>query len=306
MNAPRVFKVGTRASRLARWQADWVIGALGARFPGTPFETVTITTDGDTDRATPLPELGGAGVFSGAIERALREGTIDLAVHSLKDLPADDSADLVLAAVGSREDPRDVLVAREDWTLEDLPLGARVGTCSTRRTAQVLARRRDVTILPLRGNVETRVRKVQRGDYDAIVLASAGLRRLGLADAITEYLSLDWFLPAPGQAALAVQCRADDYMTRELAVSLDDPIVHAATTAERAFLAELGGGCAAPVGAFAGALPREGLVLRGFVGSLDGQIHVRVTGRAPLEGAAALGRRLATDAMARGAGALLV
>lgn len=306
----RVLRIGTRASRLARWQTDWVRSSLAARFPDLRFETVLITSAGDADGATPLPAMGGAGVFTGALETALRARTIDLAVHSLKDLPAEEPGDLVLAAIGAREDPRDVLVGPDGarkgaFVLDTLPAGSRVGTCSTRRTAQVLARRPDLEILPLRGNVDTRVAKVQRGDYEAIVLAAAGLNRLGLARVITEHLSLDWFLPAPGQAALAVQCRAADRAVREAAAALDEPLVHAATDAERTFLAELGGGCSAPVAAIALPVSAELLEMRGFVGSLDGHTNVRVHAvGAPLH-AAELGRQLAGEALAQGAGALL-
>ncbi len=307
MSAGRLLRVGTRASRLARWQTNWVQASLSARFPALEFETVLITSAGDVDGATPLPEMGGAGVFTGALETALRARTIDLAVHSLKDLPADPSDDLVLAAIGAREDPRDVLVGPEGarFTLDTLPTGSRVGTCSTRRTAQVLARRPDLEILPLRGNVDTRVKKVHRGDYEAIVLAAAGLNRLGMAGVVTEHLSLDWFLPAPGQAALAVQCRAGDLAVRELVGSLDEPLVHAATDAERAFLAELGGGCAAPVAAIALPVNGRGLELRGFVGSLDGHVKVRVREVGSPERAVELGRQAAAEALAQGAGALL-
>ena len=308
MSARRVFRVGTRASRLAQWQTDWVRAALKARFPGVALDTVFVTSAGDVDGFTPLPQMGGAGVFTSALEAALRSDAIDLAVHSLKDLPADPAEGLVLAAVGSREDPRDVLVGAEGarFTLDTLPAGARVGTCSTRRTAQVLARRPDLEILPLRGNVDTRVKKVHRGDYEAIVLAAAGLNRLGMAKVITEHLSLDWFLPAPGQAALAVQCRADDAGTRAMVATLDEPLVHGATDAERAFLAELGGGCAAPVAALALPVNAELLELRGCVGSLDGRTNIRVRSIGPARYAAELGKQLAGEALQQGAGALLV
>ncbi len=307
MSERRVFRVGTRASRLARWQTDWVQASLTARFPGIAFETVLITSAGDMDGATPLPEMGGAGVFTSALETALRARTIDLAVHSLKDLPADEPGDLVLAAIGAREDPRDVLVGAEGarFTLDTLPAGARVGTCSTRRTAQILARRPDLEILPLRGNVDTRVKKAQRGDYEAIVLAAAGLNRLGMSSVITEHLSLDWFLPAPGQAALAVQCRADDRAVRDVVAALDEPLVHAATDAERTFLAELGGGCSAPVAAIAAPVNGELLEMRGFVGSVDGHTNIRVQAIGSPLHAAELGKQLAAEALTQGAGALL-
>jgi hydroxymethylbilane synthase len=284
---------------LARWQAARVSEALRT-LAGLTCEEVLIATEGDRMLDRPLPEIGGKGVFTEAIETALREGAIDFAVHSLKDLPVEPSPGLCLAAIGMREDPRDVLIAREPWTLATLPPGATVGTCSTRRSAQLLAARPDLTIAPLRGNVDTRVRKALRGDYDAIVIAAAGVIRLGLTSAIREFLPLEVVMPAPGQAALAVQCRESDVATRAALAALDEPAVRAAVEAERAFLEGLGGGCAAPIAAHASADSAR-VALRGVVASLDGGRVVRVEGNAPAAESRALGLSLARQASEAGA-----
>ena len=207
----RVLRGGTRHSLLARWQTTRIRDALRQR--GVSSEEIAITTAGDRILDRPLPEIGGKGLFTEALEEALRAGAIDFAVHSLKDLPIEQSPDMLIAAVCLRADPRDVLVARDGHTLGTLPTGATIGTSSNRRIAQLLVVRPDLTLLPLRGKVDTRVRKAQRGDYDGIVIAAAGVERLDLGNAITEYLPLDVMLPAPGQGALAVQCRAADAAT---------------------------------------------------------------------------------------------
>ncbi|HSR91366.1 MAG TPA: hydroxymethylbilane synthase, partial [Gemmatimonadales bacterium] len=262
-------RLGTRASRLARIQTDLVRKALARLDPTIEFRSVEITTEGDRDLRTPLPEIGGKGVFTQELEQALQDGTIDLAVHSLKDVPVEPSPGLTLAAIGMREDPREVLIAAQGWTLATLPAGAKVGTCSTRRAAQLLVHRPDLQLAPLRGNVDTRVAKAQAGEFDAIVIAAAGVHRLGLASAITEYLPLEIMLPAPGQGALAVQSRNDDSAMLELLRGLEDTAARVATDAERAFLEGLGGGCAAPIAAF-GEVVGGRLHLRGLVLSLDG------------------------------------
>jgi hydroxymethylbilane synthase len=300
----RELVVGTRSSTLARLQTHVISTAL-RRATGIPApREVLLSTGGDRDQRTPLPALGGRGVFTDALERELLAGTIDCAVHSLKDLPVDPTPGLVLAAIGFREDARDVLVSANGRTLDTLPPGARVGTCSVRRSAQLLALRPDLDLQPLRGNVDTRVQKALAGAYDAIVLAAAGLRRLGLASTIAEALPLDRFLPAPGQGALAVQCRANDGATRVHLSALDDPAVRAATDAERAFLEGLGGGCLAPIAAH-GIVAGDSLALDGLVASRDGRQVVRVSRRGPVEQARALGLQLADDALAHGARELL-
>jgi hydroxymethylbilane synthase len=300
----RTLRIGTRASRLARLQTRLVAAELARRNPGLDPTEVILTTLGDQDERTPLTAMGGKGVFTETLERALREGTIDCAVHSLKDLPVEPSPGLVLAAVGFRDDPRDVLVSARGWTLETLPQAGAVGTCSLRRRAQLLAVRPDLRIVPLRGNVDTRVRKALDGDYDAIVIAAAGVQRLGLSSGVSEYLPLELMLPAPGQGALAVQCRADDEPTRATLAALDDPAAREATAAERGFLEGLGGGCTAPVGAW-GRVTNRRLALEGVVASADGGTIVRVR----RDGSADDGRReglaLAEEALVRGAAALL-
>lgn len=298
---------GTRKSRLARWQTARVMEAL-RQSVGARCEEVPISTEGDRVLDRPLPEIGGKGVFTAALETALRERAIDFAVHSLKDLPVEIADDLVIAAVWERADPRDVLISRDGHRLRTLPGGAAVATSSTRRIAQLRVARPDLRIVPLRGNVDTRVRRAMAGEYDAIVIAAAGVERLGLQDAIAEYLPFEVMLPAPGQGALAIQCRAGDAATRALIASLDDPVARATTAAERGFLAALGGGCAAPIAALGeirGAGGDARLHLRGLVASLDGGRVVRVSGDATPVEAAALAGRLAREATRLGAGALL-
>ena len=305
----RVLRGGTRASRLARWQTSRVIDALrGTSAQELACEEVLIATEGDRVLDLPLPEIGGKGLFTEALEAALREGSIDFAVHSLKDLPVQHPDDLIVAAIFARTDPRDVLIGRGGPTLATLPRGATVGTSSNRRVAQLRAARPDLAVGSLRGNVDTRVRKALAGEYDAIVIAAAGVERLGLSETIAEYLSYDVMLPAPGQGALAIQCRADDRATRRLLEALDDPIARATTTGERAFLEALGGGCAAPIAALGEAITTEGaprLRLTGLVASRDGARVVRTSGEAPLAAASELARRLAEEARGRGAQELL-
>jgi len=292
----------TRPSALARWQTAHVIRLLQAAHPGLEFSEHIITTKGDRVLDRPLPEIGGKGLFTEELENALRQGEIDLAVHSLKDLPVEDSPGLVVAAIPEREAAHDVLVAANGYTLADLPEGARVGTCSVRRTAQLLALRPDLTILPLRGNVDSRVRKVLNGEYDAIILAKAGLTRLGLQAHISEIFALNLMLPAPGQGALAVQCRADDVETRRVLEAIHDPLAAAAVAAERAFLSGLGGGCSLPVAAFAEKNNGQ-IILTGAVISADGKQSIRLS--AVDQEPQVLGQRLADLVLERGAAELL-
>jgi hydroxymethylbilane synthase len=292
----------TRPSALARWQTAHVIQLLQAAWPGLEFKERVITTVGDRDLDRPLPEIGGKGLFTSELESALLSGEVHVAVHSLKDLPVEQTPGIVVAAVPERESALDVLVSTAGNTLANLPAGARVGTCSMRRTAQILAARPDLTILPLRGNVDSRVKKVLNGEYDAIVLAYAGVARLGLQEHITETLPLNVMLPAPGQGALAVQCRADDVETLNYLAAIHDPITAAAVDAERAFLAALGGGCSLPVGAYA-QKKNEKIILTGGVISLDGKQAIRLSAsdQEPHE----LGERLAQFVLERGAADLL-
>jgi hydroxymethylbilane synthase len=292
----------TRPSALARWQTARVIQLLQASHPGLECSEYVIATTGDRLLDRPLPEIGGKGFFTAELEQALLSGKLQAAVHSLKDLPVEESPGLVLAAVPERESARDVLVSAQAWTLSDLPEGARVGTSSLRRAAQLLARRPDVLILPLRGNIDTRVRKVLDGEYEAIVLAEAGLTRLGLRAHVREVFPLEVMLPAPGQGALAVQCRADDAESIALLAAIHDPITMAEVRAERAFLAGLGGGCSLPVGAFA-EKEDDTIILTGGVISPDGKQAIRLSAvdNDPIR----LGERLADLVLERGAAGLL-
>jgi len=292
----------TRPSALARWQTRRVIQLLQAVHPGLECREYIISTSGDRILDRPLPEIGGKGLFTTELENALLSGNVQVAVHSLKDLPVENSPGIVIAAIPERAAVYDVLVSGDRQSLSSLQEGARVGTTSLRRTAQLLMHRPDLTILPLRGNVDTRLRKVLNGEYDAIVLAQAGLIRLGLQEHISEVFPLEIMLPAPGQGALAVQCRADDTQTLELLASIHDPITAAAVEAERAFLSGLGGGCSLPVAAFA-EKNNGAIILTGAVISLDGTQAIRLSAvdRDPYE----LGARLAELVLERGAAELL-
>jgi hydroxymethylbilane synthase len=295
--------VGTRGSALARRQTSCVVELLQAAWPGVMCEERPIVTEGDRTQRSgePLPEIGGKGLFTAELEQGIGAGELDLAVHSLKDLPTEDAPGVVVGAICLREDVRDCLVSRAGLALMDLPAGAVVGTSSLRRTAQLRAMRADLDVRSIRGNVDTRVRKVHDGDFDAAVLAAAGVERLGLGEDVTEWLSPETMLPAPGQGALAVQCRADDDRVLELLAAIDDPEARAATTAERAFLRELGGGCAAPVAAY-GRSNAGVVALDALVASPDGTRVVRVAGAGKPD---EVGSRLAREALAAGADRIL-
>ena len=295
----RTVKAGTRGSRLALWQTQYVLEALEQAWPGLASETERFETRGDKTLDVPLPQIGGKGLFTAELEHALREERIDVAVHSLKDLPTESVPGLTLGAILGRTSALDVLVACQPWTLETLPEGASVGTSSRRRKAQLLHHRRDLNVVSIRGNVDTRVAKVQSGAYDAAVMAAAGLERLGLTDAVAEHLPSTVMLPAPGQGALAVQCRVDDAATLALLAPLDDHDGRAATTAERAFLHAPGGGCATPVAAYA-RRDDDGLIeMDALIASPDGRVMIRVHGRG-VE-AHRLGVDLAQEALRQGA-----
>ncbi|HLE51283.1 MAG: hydroxymethylbilane synthase [Chloroflexi bacterium RBG_16_54_18] len=297
---PLIF--ATRPSTLARWQTQSIIHALQEVWPGLECEEDVLTTSGDRILGRPLPEIGGKGLFTQELENALLSGSVHAAVHSLKDLPVENAPGLIVAAIPLRDEMRDVLVSAQGYSLDTLPTGARVGTSSLRRAAQLLAHRPDLRVIPLRGNVDTRLRKALDGLYDAIVLAGAGLIRLGLAEYITHWLPLDVMTPAPGQGALAVQCRAGDIETQQRLVVLDDPATRMAVTAERAFLAGLGGGCSLPVAAFA-LVKGEQITLQGVVSSPDGQRLLRMQDRG--SNPDVLGTDLARQAIERGASELL-
>jgi hydroxymethylbilane synthase len=264
--------IGTRGSQLALRQAQIVADALRASAPDIEIEVRVIKTEGDRRQDVSLEEVGGQGVFVKDIERALAEGEIHVAVHSLKDMPAVTPEALTIGAVLERGDVRDALVSLGGMHLDHLPRGARVGTDSRRRSLQLLALRPDLRLESIRGNVDTRVRKAESGEYDAVVLAVAGLARLGLFDKAADVFDVDQVLPAVGQAVLAVECRASDAPTLALLAGVDHPQTRAAMTAERAYLRRLGAGCRLPVGAFAEMRGRE-LRIRGVIGTEAGELH---------------------------------
>jgi hydroxymethylbilane synthase len=299
-------RLGTRASALATAQAGAVAAALTER-TGRAVELVPVTTYGDTSRAA-LSQIGGTGVFVGALREALLADQVDLAVHSLKDLPTADAEGIRLAAVPPREDPRDVLVARDGLTLAELPAGSHVGTGSPRRAAQLRALGLGLQVVDVRGNVDTRLRLVQSGEVDAVVLARAGLARLGRLDVVTEVIDPLQMLPAPGQGALAVECRSGDTTTADLLGTLDDRPTRLVAEAERTLLAALEAGCSAPVGALGEAADGEHdteLYLRAAVIAVDGSASVRLSATGPLDEAARIGRDLAADLLAEGAADLM-
>jgi hydroxymethylbilane synthase len=305
-----VLRLGTRGSQLARWQAEWVAQRL--RQLRQTVELVEISTRGDVEHARPIEEIGTRGVFTREIQRALLADEVDLAVHSLKDLPTEPVEGLILAAVPPRESAADVLVtrpasSRPALSLAVLPHRALVGTGSLRRQAQLRHVRPDLQTADIRGNVDTRLRKLDEGEFDAIVLAEAGLRRLGLVDRITHVLPFDLMLPAVGQGALAIECRADDASSRAAVALLDDPQSHAAVLAERALLAHLRGGCMAPVGALAKIHGIE-LKLSAAVLSTDGAQRIIADDSTSVidpSGAEALGHRVAEALLAQGAAELI-
>jgi hydroxymethylbilane synthase len=299
----RTFVVGSRGSRLSQRQTELALDALRQAHPQVRFESRAIRTFGDRSRAS-LGEIGGRGVFVAELEHALLTREIDIAVHSLKDMPSDATGGLAVAAVSEREDVRDVLVSRDGLTLTDLPDGATVGTGSPRRAAQLLAARPDLRIADIRGNVDTRIRKVRDGQYEAAVLAAAGLARLGWLDRAAEVLSTDVMLPAVGQGALALQVRAKDAESSELVSAVDHAASHVATAAERAFEARLGGGCHAAMAAL-GETNGTGLRLCGLVGDPAGGRLLRGEIEGQVDEAEALGVRLAESLLAQGAADLL-
>jgi hydroxymethylbilane synthase len=294
----------TRPSALARWQTQWVISALQNLHAELECEEKIITTQGDKILDKPLPEIGGKGLFTQELEAELLSGAVHCAVHSLKDLPVENPPGLTIGCIPARAEVRDALISKNGYTLTTLPQGASVGTSSLRRAAQILSLRPDLHTESLRGNVDTRVRKALDGQYDAIILAGAGLTRLGLAHHVTEWLTLDVMLPAPGQGALAIQCRADDQSTLKLLAALEDDSTRKAVTAERAFLSGLGGGCSVPVAAYAEISGQSSVIsLTGLVISEDGKKAIRVdhTGT----DAELLGLGLAQRAIAQGANKIL-
>ncbi|GAA1925231.1 hydroxymethylbilane synthase [Streptomyces durmitorensis] len=311
----RALRLGTRRSKLAMAQSGQVAETV-SRLTGRSVELVEITTYGDTSREQ-LAQIGGTGVFVTALRDALLGGEVDFAVHSLKDLPTAQPDDLALAAVPLRADPRDVLIARDGMTFTELPSGARIGTGSPRRMAQLNAYARNhglaIETVPIRGNIDTRIGFVHKGELDAVVLAAAGLHRVGRIDEVTDFLSVDTVLPAPGQGALAIECAASNASLTAALAELDDPYTRAAVTAERSLLAALEAGCSAPVGALADLLADGQIVkemrLRGVVGATDGSTLVQLSTTGPVpethDQALALGRELAAEMLAKGAAGLM-
>jgi hydroxymethylbilane synthase len=303
-------RVGTRASVLATTQSRLVADRIAERL-GHEVELVEITTEGDRSQAegAPLAASASTGVFVNALRDALLDGRVDVAVHSLKDLPTYPAEGIALAAIPGREDPRDVVVARDGLTLGELPVGSRLGTGSPRRAAQVHALGLGLDVVGVRGNVDTRIGKVRSGEYDAVVLARAGLARIGRLDEVTEVLDPLQMLPAPGQGALAVECRSGDELAGALTAALDDPHARAAVEAERAVLATLEGGCSAPIGALAEVVEGEDgeeLWVRAVALSLDGALAVRKSATGTPADAVGVGTRLAKEMLADGAADLTV
>jgi hydroxymethylbilane synthase len=301
--------IGSRGSKLALWQAEWIKTQLGKFAPDTEITIAIIKTTGDALKSAPLAIIGGKGVFTKEIEDALLDHRIDLAVHSLKDLPTVIPAGLTLAAISEREDPRDALIVRRDLatgtnSIEGLPRNAVVGTSSPRRRAQLKHLRADLSLVELRGNVDTRLRKLDAGEYDAVILAAAGLNRLAVADRISSLIPTETMVPAVGQGALAVEAREGDSEILELLRSLEDQSTRACCTAERALLRELGGGCQLPIAAHA-TVTGSTLTLMALVATPDGKQVIRdqITGQ--VEAAETMGRQMAAILLERGAGGLL-
>jgi hydroxymethylbilane synthase len=293
----RTLRLGSRKSPMAIVQSE-LVAALITERTGRPVEIVGVTTLGDVSRAQ-LTQIGGTGVFVSALREALLGGEVDLAVHSLKDLPAVAATGILLAAVPPRDDPRDALVARDGAKLADLPTGARIGTGSPRRAAQLLAIRGDLQTVPIRGNAGTRLRQVTDGELDGVVLAAAGLARIGQQNAISQVFEPDEMLPAPGQGALAVECRDDDPELAGLLAAVNDEASMAAAVAERSLLEALAAGCSAPVGGYAAGTGQ--LLMRAAVLSPDGTRALRAHGSAPAADARRLGQDLAAELLRRGA-----
>jgi len=296
--------IGTRGSKLALWQAEWVQASLQAVAPDLSVTLRTIKTSGDKILDVPLAAIGGKGLFVKEIEEALLREEIDLAVHSMKDVPTQLPERLAILSVPKRENPHDALISRDGCMLADLPAKARIGTSSLRRQAQLLHHRPDLRIQMLRGNLDTRLRKVRDGDYEAIVLAAAGLTRLGWLNEVTEYLPFTISLPAIGQGAIGIEGRRDDAFIRALVQKLDHPETRTAVSAERALLERLEGGCQVPIAAHA-TLQGGTLLMEGLVASVDGRQVLRESCQGPSAEAEQVGRQLAERLLARGGRAIL-
>jgi len=295
----KTLKIGTRGSVLALWQAEWVRARLESLHPDLEVDIIKIKTTGDKILDVPLAQVGGKGLFVKEIETALLDKRIDLAVHSMKDMPAEVPPGLCIGAVPERETPLDVLISRDGYGFDALPEGARVGTSSLRRSAQLRHHRPDVRVHPLRGNLDTRLRKLESENLHAIILAAAGVRRLGLEDRVTEYIPESLMLPAIGQGALSIEIRQDDETVRELIAPLNHRETRLAVDAERAFLARLEGGCQVPIAGMAGVAGEE-ITLTGMVAEIDGSVLIREAGSGPVEKRVELGIELADRLLEKG------
>jgi len=300
----KIIRIATRKSPLALWQAEHVAERLEQAFPGLKTELVKMTTRGDKILDAPLAKVGGKGLFVKELEQGMLEGTADIAVHSMKDVPVEFPEGLHLAAILPREDPTDAFVSNRYTSLSELPANARIGTSSLRRQCQIMERYPDAEILSLRGNVNTRLAKLDAGEYDAIILASAGLKRLGMADRISECLATDISLPAIGQGAIGIECRSDDVEINQLLSALHDPVTSLCVSAERAMNARLNGGCQVPIAGFA-ELRGDHLFMRGLVGSPDGSVLYRAERSGSQDQAENTGRQIAEELLALGADKIL-
>jgi hydroxymethylbilane synthase len=297
--------IATRASMLALWQAEWIKSQIKNIYPDTEVELNKIKTTGDKILDVPLAQVGGKGLFVKEIEEAMLRGEADLAVHSMKDVPTDLPEGLHLSAICKREDPRDAFIAGAGISsFNDLPQGGHVGTSSLRRMCQLLNRRSDIKITQLRGNVDTRLRKLADGEFDAIILATAGVKRLGYESRITEKLSIEISLPAIGQGAVGIECRNDDEFINSLLGKLNHDDTWICVIAERAFLKKLEGGCQVPIAAYA-QLKDGKLIIEGLVGSLDGKTLIKESMQGKPEEAESLGTILAEKLLSQGAGEIL-
>lgn len=301
---PKELRIGTRGSQLALFQANWIKEKLVQTYPPLKVTLIKIRTTGDKIQDAPLAKIGGKGLFVKEIEEALIQKKIDLAVHSIKDVPTELPAGLHLSVITKREDPHDVLISKAERGLRDLPQGAKIGTSSLRRQAQLLHFRGDFVLVPLRGNLDTRLKKLETMNLDGIVLALAGMRRLGLEDKITETISMEISLPAIGQGALGIEKRIDDKEVEERIRFLKDEESSMAVSAERAFLKRLGGGCQVPIAAF-GRTVGTTLQIDGLVGTIDGKRLVRDHVEGPVEEAELLGTKLAEVLLSKGAREIL-
>lgn len=300
---PTRLRIGTRASQLALWQANWIKSELERQYPGILVELVKIKTTGDKILDVPLAQVGGKGLFVKEIEEAMLRGEIDLAVHSMKDVPTEFPEGLGLVVTTKREDPRDAFIS-EGVTFSQLRQGARIGTSALRRQAQLLKARPDLEMVIVRGNVETRIRKLKEDNLDAVILAAAGLNRLGFTDVITELLDADFSIPAIGQGALGLECRLDDTATIAALAFLNHPDTAAAVAAERALLKRCEGGCQVPIAAH-GTVSGDTLTLVGFIASVDGKQTVRESLSGSVQDAVRLGTELAERLLAAGGKAIL-